>query len=265
MKKLVLLGLIGAVAVVFVAKKTHMCSYASTFVSQVERDAKNQIPGKFELERIRNEIGEMDSDISQMIRPIAEYKVVIEKMRKDITKSQSNIEEQKKNLLGVVDDLKDNPTHLVINSQKYSAVRVRQQLQRDLEMLKKKEKQVKTQQEILEAKEAALAATQEQLAKLISKKREYELRLAQLEADEERLQTERIGSDIKIDSGRATQIDNSLAELEQRQKVLLEEVRMRTGNIVNVPLQERSSVPVDLQAIRQYLEGHETPEKTASK
>jgi predicted metal-dependent peptidase len=264
MKKLIILGLIGAVAVVAIAKKTNAFSYASTFVSQVASETKQQIPTKFELERIRQEIAAMDSDISQMIRPVAEYKVVIERMRKDIAKTQTNVEEKKKDLLAIVQDLQGNQKQVTIGTKTYSAELVRAQVQRDMNGLKLLEKSVKTQQQVLEAKELSLKATQEQLVKVISKKREYELRLAQLEAEEETLQIARIGSDIKIDSGRATQIETALADLEHRQQVERETTILRTGDLANIPLHERNQTPVDLQSIRNYLEGHEPAEKTAS-
>jgi chromosome segregation ATPase len=269
MKKLLLIGLIGAVAVVAVAKKTNLCSYTSTLIAQVSREAKEQVPTKFELARIREEIANMDTDINQMIRPIAEYKVAVARLRHDITKSQASIAEQKQTLLTALNDLSKNPEKLTYNGQSYTSTQVRQQVERDTVSLKKLEKYVKTQQQILEAKEASLVATQEQLAKLVAKKRDYELRLAQLEADEERLQTERIGSDLKVDSGRATQIDAALADLEHRQKVLFEEIQMRNHKVVNVPLDQRNQpAATDLQAIRNYLEGREqsadNDQKTAS-
>jgi len=266
MKKLILIGLIGAVAVVAVAKKTNAWSYTTTMVAQVEKGAKEQIPTKFELERIRQEISGLDGDINQMIRPIAEYRVAIDRMRKDITKTQGNIEERKKTLLAVVEDLQaeDGKNHVKINNRKYSVEQVRRQLQRDTEELKQLQKHVKTQQQVLEAKEASLRATQEQLAKVISKKREYELRLAQLEAEEETLQVARIGSDIKIDSSRATQIENALADIERNQEVARREIEMRTGDLASIPLQERTPGPLDLQAIRNFLEGNEPAEKIAN-
>lgn len=265
MKKYIIIGMIGAVALVAIAKKTNVFSYASTLVAQVEKDAKNQVPTKFELERIRHEITALDSDIGQMIRPIAEYKSVIERMRKDITRNQANIEDQKKTLLAVVEDLKGDPDHLVYAGKKFSAERVRQQLQRDTESLKHLEKCVRTQQQVLEAKEQSLKATQEQLAKVISKKREYQVRLAQLEAQEETLQVARIGTEFKFDNTRATQIEEALAGVEQRQDVERQVIELRNGNLVTIPLNDRTQTgPVDLQTIRNYLEGAVEPAKTAS-
>ena len=124
MKKMLIVGIIGAVALVAVLKKTNVCSYASTLVSQVSAQAKDQVPTKFELERIRNEIAGLDGDISDMIRPIAEYKSVIEKMRRDISKSQTNIEKQKKTLLEVVADLETNQKTFVLGEKTYTAAQV---------------------------------------------------------------------------------------------------------------------------------------------
>ena len=262
MKKALIIGAIGLVALAVVAKKTNVFSYAGTFLAQVESDAKKQIPTKFELERIRHEVTALDTDISQMIRPIAEYKADITKLRRDIEKNESTIVEKKKDLLVVVEKLEGNPKEVKCGTKTYPAERVRQQVQRESDNLKLLEKNLKTQQQVLEAKEASLKATQEQLAKVVSKKREYEVRLAQLEAQDQSLQIARIGSDIKIDTSRATQIENALQSLERRLRADEEEMKI---NIAEINLFEREPETFDLGAIRNFLEGTEAPTKTASK
>ena len=256
MKKLIVLGLVGAVALFAIARKTNVFSYANTLVTQVSTDAQKQIPTKFELERIRQEIGALDSDISAMIRPIAEYKADVQKLNKDIATNQRSIEERKEKYLAIVKDLDANKKDWTFIGVKYTPTQVRSQLNRDLDTLKLQEKNVKTQQQVLEAKHASLKATQEQLAKVVSKKREYESRLAQLEALDQSLQVARIGSDIKIDNSRATQIENALQALEQRLAADDAELKLRAGQIGNINLFEREPEPVDLQSIRAYLEGN---------
>jgi peptidoglycan hydrolase CwlO-like protein len=264
MKKWLIIGIIGAVALVAVFKKTNVCSYASTLFAQVSADAKNQIPTKFELERIRNEIAALDGDISQMIRPIAEYRADIKKLRTDIDKRQKNIDETKKTLLAVVEDLKGNPEELNYGGKMWKADRVRRQLSLDTDRLKQNEKQLKAQRQMLEAKEQALVSTQDQLAKVINKKREYEVRLAQLEAEEESLRVLAVGNDIKIDSTRAAQIEEALLAVEKRQNVAREEMEAKTGELATVPLNDRRVAPSDINSIRNYLEGKEPVEKAAS-
>ena len=200
MKKMLIVGMIGAVALFVIAKKTNVFSYGSTLISQVATDAKNQVPTKFELDRIRNEIAALDGDISQMIRPVAEYKAEIGKLREDIVKNQTSINEKKKVLLGFVEKLEGNPKEVVCGTKRIPADRVKDEVQRESERLKVLENSVKAHQQMLEAKEISLKATQEQLAKVVAKKREYEVRLAQLEAMDQTLQVARIVSDIKIDT-----------------------------------------------------------------
>jgi hypothetical protein len=70
------------------------------------------------------------------------------------------------------------------------------------------------------------------------------------------LQVARIGSDIKIDSSRTTQIENALQNLEQRLAADEHELKLRAGEISNINLFERDPEPVDLQTLRTYLEGN---------
>jgi chromosome segregation ATPase len=266
MKKLLIIGIIGAVALVAIVKKTNVCSYAGTLVSSVTAQAKDAVPTKFELERIRNEIANLDGDISRMVRPIAEYKVAIEKLRTDITSSNEKITRQKAELLTVVKDLEQGKKHFQFRDQTYTAAQVRRQVDRNTADLKKLEAHVKTQQKVLEAKELSLTATQEQLAKVISMKREFETEIARLEAEEEALAVAKIGSTIKIDNSRVTQIKDALAAIEQRQKTEKEVTNLANGEITNIPFGEPRTTPVDLNAVRNYLEGNEQPadNKTAS-
>lgn len=264
MKKYLIIGMIGAVALVVVAKKTNVFSYVSTAWAGIEKDAKNQVPTKFELDRIRNEIAALDTDISQMIRPIAEYKADIDKLRKDMARTTTNIEEKKVALLAVVEKLEGNPKFVRCGKTDVPVERVKQQVQRETENVKLLEKNAKAQQQTLEAKETSLKATQEQLAKVVNKKREYEVRVAQLEALDQSLQVQRLASDIKIDTSRATQIEDALQGLEKRLAADQFELDTKRGDLINLNIFEREPEALDLNTIRGYLEGTAPAEKVAS-
>ena len=258
MKKALDLVAVGLLGLAVVAK-TNFCSYGLTFLSQVERETKKQIPTKFELERIRNEIASLDHDVDRMIRPVAEYKATIDRMRKDLTKAQANLDEQKQTLQAMTQDLKGNPEYVNYGGERYPAERVRQKLAKDFDGYKRLETNVATQRKLLEAKEQALKASQDQLAKVIQKKREYELRVAQLEAEEETLQVARIGTKVQIDTSRATQIEAALADLERQMDTDRAELAMRTGALLNdIPVHQRGAAGVDVDAIAQYLETGKT-------
>src|ERR1700726_1693692 len=111
MKKLLLIGLI-VVGSLFVLKKTSLCSYAGTLWTQVRHEAKTQVPIKFELDRIRHEIGRMDADIRGMLSPIAENMAAVKRLKKDIEATRTRLEEQKSSLLTMTKDLEPNPQFL---------------------------------------------------------------------------------------------------------------------------------------------------------
>ena len=201
----------------WLAMKTSFASYAGTLWSQVKTDAKKQVPTRFEIERVRHELEQLDDDIGGMIRPIAEYKAAIARLQKDIARTPDGAGRAEADPLD--DDQgpggqSDRGTRTRARSTRPTASA--HKLQRDFESYQRMEKNLASQRKLLEAKESRCEAAQDQLAKVIAKKREFELRLAQLEADEETLQIARIGSKLEIDDSRATQIEAALAEIEQR-------------------------------------------------
>ena len=240
------------------AIKTSFLSYAGTLWGQVRAETKKAIPTRFEMERARHELAHLDGDINAMIRPIAEYKAAVGQLQKEIAKTEAALNEQKPLLLTMAKDLEGNPTVVLYQGEEFAAERVRQKLQRDFDSYQRMEKNLASQRKLLDAKEASLRAAQDQLAKVIGKKKEFELRLAQLEADEETLQIARIGSKLEFDDSRATQIEAALADIEQRQTVQRTEIELKTQTFANdlIPVGPRQrSGGVDAAAVRRYLEG----------
>lgn len=263
-KKYLLVGVIAALALVLIGTKTNLASYARTFITQVERQADQSIPTKFEIERIRQEIASLDGDMNTMIRPIAEYKADIIRTRKEIAASQQTIEEKKQGLLVCVKKLEDNPKFVVCGGKQVSAEKYKAEVQRQTDLVKALEKNLKTQQQVLEAKEKSFKATQEQLEKVIAKQREYVARLADLEALDQSLQVARIASDIKIDTSRTTQIEDALKKLEHKLETDRHELDLRTGQSAKIDLFEHEPEPFDAQAVRAWLEGTEGNGKVAN-
>jgi septation ring formation regulator EzrA len=258
MIKKVGIGLLVLLVGFFVLKKTSLFSYAGTLWCQVRDETKRQVPTKFEIDRIRHELSGMDGDISKMLRPIAEHMAAINRLKKDIKSSRTCLGEQKGNILTMTKDLDGNPSVLTYAGEEYSAKRVRRKLQRDFRSYQRCEAHLKSQEKLLDAKEHSLSAAREQLTKLVSKKREYEIRLAQLEADEETLQIARIGSKLPLEeSNRASEIEAALSEIERRHEVERAEVDLRNGPFANdlIPVQERGRTSeTNLNEIRYYFQ-----------
>ena len=171
MKKLLIVGMIGAVALFVIAKKTHTFSYVTTLCASVTKETQESIPTKFEIERIRNEIANLDGDVGNMIRPIAEFKAEIERCAGHQQepgvgrRSQEGFARRRWKLEAAE---KADKGFVTLQQQAIPGRKVKSQLQRGRKR-EAREKNLKTQQQVLEAKEASLKATQEQLAKVVSR------------------------------------------------------------------------------------------------
>lgn len=256
MRKLMCLGLVLGLGFL-AAKKTSVGSYAGALWSHVRSEARQQVPTRFELERVRHEITQLDSDVNRMIRPIAEHLAGIQTLQKELVLAEGQLENHKKTLLTMSRDLEGSPTQVVYAGESYSADRVQAKLQRDFASFKRLESHVKSQRKLLDAKEASLKASQDQLAKVLTKKREYEIRLAQLAADEETLKISKLGTAPALDDSRASLIESALQGIEQRQAIERAEIELRTGQFANDPIPVDAPASPDVRAIRKYLEGAE--------
>jgi chromosome segregation ATPase len=243
----------------YVTTQTDFLSYAGTILSLVRKETKKASPTPLELARARHEIDNLDGDINKMVRPIAEHLAAIGRLKKDLQASQEQLDMQREVLLIMARDLEGNPTSLSYGDKAFTPDQVKKKLQRDYESFQRLEAQQQSQRKLLAAKETSLLATQEQLAKLMSKKREYEVRLAQLEAEEETLKIAKLGSTLQVDDSRATQIEAVLKEIEQRQDVTRAELELRSGAFVADPvINPRAPQALDPTRIRKRLEGGAT-------
>jgi len=261
MKKTIALVAAGVIGLAVLAKTTNVSSYVSTLWSQARTAAKQQVPTKFEIDRIRNDIASLDQDLDRLIRPIADHKVAVERLRKDVARDEEKLAEQKKVLLDATNAVKtaQKGDKLVYGGKSYSVDQVKTKIALDFESYKRFEGNLTAQKDLLKSKENTLQAAQEQLTTFIAKKQEFSLQLAQLEAYNEVNQVAAVGSDIKIDTTRLATIAQSLSELREtveKDRMVLE---MRNGILATNGIQlnqPQSSVAVDLEAIQTHLEGN---------
>ncbi len=200
MKKTLALVAIGVIGLAVLAKTTNVSSYVSTLWSQARVAAKQSVPTKFEIDRIRNDIASLDQDLDRMIRPIAEHKVNVEKLRKDVVRDEEKLAEQKKVLLdatAAVKAAKKGDT-LIYGAKGFTVEQVKTRIGIDFKSYERFEANVSAQKKLLESKEGTLRAAQEQLTTFISKKREFEVQLAQLEAENEINQVAAVGTSRSI-------------------------------------------------------------------
>jgi chromosome segregation ATPase len=254
MKKLLVIGLI-VLAGLWLVRKTHIASYAGTLWCQMRQEAKAQVPTRFELDRIRHEIAQMDNDIRNMVSPIAEHMATIARLRRDIEQNEATLADRKAGLLTLTTSLDKGTDPIDFRGQRLTPERARHQMRRDFNSFKLLQTQLATHRKLLDAKEKALDGTREQLNKLIAKKRDFEVQLANLEAREQMLTVARTGTDLLVDDSRATKIKSDLEGIEHRMDVEQNKLDLINAGVgtTSTPAPEQGSASPD--EVRAYIEG----------
>jgi hypothetical protein len=253
-KKLLILGVI-VLAGLFLLKKTNLCSYAGTVWSQVRQEAKAQVPTKFELDRIRHEIGQMDGDIQGMVGPIAEHMTAISWLKKDMDKTRTRLAEHKADIQTMVADLDKGGE--IKYDRTYSPERIKAKVLADTAACKRLESHLAKQEQLVAAKEKALDATRAQLSKLISRKREFEVRLAELETNEEVLAVARLTTNVPVDNSRTAELNKAIDEIAKRQDREQKEIELRNNgelvtDSIDVRVRDNGN---SLEDVRNWLQG----------
>jgi chromosome segregation ATPase len=247
------------VAVVVLANSGNAISYLKTAWCKAKSAVKDQVSTEFEIDRITTELASLDQKLDRMIRPIAEHKVAVERLRKDVGEGEARLAEQKKVLLDATVLVKNAKPgeRLGFGDKRYTVDQVKRKIAIDFESFKRFEAAIEVQKKLLESREATLRAAQEQLQTFISKKDEFKLQLAQLKAEHEINKVAAVGSNVEIDETPLSEISQSLTELRDRIDRQRAELEMRKGILEanGIPLnQPQQNTAVDLDAIQAHLE-----------
>lgn len=218
LKKIGFLTLMVA-AGLFIISQTRVGSYGGTAWKKVKDATKKQVPIEFEIERLRHEVAQLVPDVKNQLSGIAEEMVAVQNLREEIEVTKVNLNKQQESLRAMKDDLKNGIVPVSTSGRPYSANFVREKMARDLASCQRCEKEVKTKEQLLEAKERALDAARERLASIKGQKEELEIAIENLEAELKTVRLAQTRSKFEFDDSRLAHIKQSLADLKTRLQV----------------------------------------------
>jgi septation ring formation regulator EzrA len=235
-----LLALI-VIAGAFVFHRTHLGSYVATAWCNVTKDARNQVPLEFEVDRIRHEIERLDDDMRGQLGPIAEEMATVKTLGHRVQITRKSLADEKSALLALTRQVEAGEKYVSTGDEEYSAEDAKVKLARDFASFQGCEAELKSQEQLLAAKRQSLQAVTDQLAGMKGLKRDLEIRLAQLEADLKTVRLAQTKDKFQLDDSRLSDIKNSLSDIEHRLNV----ERARTelnGQYVGTPVPARKKV-----------------------
>lgn len=200
-------------------------SYLHTFRHHVRQTVKHEVPLEFQIERARQMAESLIPDLHHSLHVIAEQQVEIETISERVTTREDELGKQKAVILSLNRDLGNGEKSTYkYASHTYTAEDVQKDLERRFKRFKAAEEELKRDRQILNAREAALAANREKLEGLMTAKGELDVQIAQLEARLKAVEAAESVSKLAIDNSRLSEVKRLISELNKdldvKQKML---------------------------------------------
>jgi predicted nucleic acid-binding Zn-ribbon protein len=184
---------------------------------------------EWEIDRLKTELAKIEDDIKKSFGPVADQAVEVERLQKDIKDQRARLDEQKKAILTMKEDLEKGTRSIVYAGTEYSADTIRTKLSHDFETYKVGEKGLQTKEEQLKLKQTALEAARQRLDEMKSTKQQLEVEVARLETELQTVRMEQAKADTKasFDDTRLGQTKEDVQHLADRIASMREELKLQ--------------------------------------
>lgn len=194
-------------------------SYLSTLWSNTQQAVARQVPRGLEIDRVRLQISKLDGDVRGLLGPVAEKMALVKKLEREVGNAQENLKVQREAVVALTREIENGEAVVSVKGTEYTLNQAKTKLGRDFTNLKRGETALKTQEKLLDAHRKNLQFTKDQLNIILDQKREFEVQLAQLEANEAELTVLRQVTPLKVDESRIADIKATLDSIRESQEI----------------------------------------------
>lgn len=215
-KKLAMTALIGAVGMTFIFGKSTW-SYMKTCGNSVREAVKSEVPIEFEVARAKKLVEELMPEIRHSMHVIAEQQVEVEHLSEQVAAREARLEKQKETILSMRTDLDDTQNvSFRYAGHEYTKKEVEKDLDRRFKRFKAANDTIKSDRQILSARQKTLEANREKLENMLSAKRDLEVQIAQLEARFKAVEAAETVSQLAIDDSDLNRAKTLIRELNKQ-------------------------------------------------
>ena len=194
-------------------------SYVRTSVVKVQDSVRESVPIKFELDRARKMIQDLDPEISRHKREIAREELGLQKLERQVKDDEEKLAKSWDEIQRLRADLQRGDSNFVYAGHSYTAKQVESDLTNRFTRYQTKEMTVDSLQKILDARRRGLTAAQDKLKEMIAAKRQLEVEVENLEARQKMVEVAKAASEFNIDDSQLSRTRELLSDIEARIEV----------------------------------------------
>lgn len=199
-------------------------SYVATSVSSMRHAIKREVPIEFEVQRARDLVSQVDSEIRKCLHVIAEEEVNVDDLRKEVDLQVAAHQRSKEQILVQRRDLKEKKDTYNYAGRTYTVSEVEHDLADRFARYRTVEETLHSRQQVLTARESSLAAARRKLDSMLDSKEQLQVQIENLEARMKTLQASQVASTVNVDDSQIARTRQLIAHLnkqiEVRQKLV---------------------------------------------
>ncbi|HEX5442558.1 MAG TPA: hypothetical protein VFW87_01960 [Pirellulales bacterium] len=216
-KTLVAVAGFGLLSVLFFGRDA--ASYLSTSFGWMKDSVKSQVPVEFEIERARRMVKDLVPDIRKNMHVIAQEEVEIERLDKQIAKTEETMGREKTEIMKLKGDLSTVQPVYHYAGRKYTVAQVKVDLANRFERYKTHDALLVNLRDMHTARRASLDAARQKLEGMMVAKRQLEVDVEQLEANLKMVQVAQTLSEHNIDDSQLGRVKELISDIRTRLKV----------------------------------------------
>ncbi|MEX0977465.1 MAG: hypothetical protein WDZ48_01350 [Pirellulales bacterium] len=194
-------------------------SYMATSFGWMKDSIKSQVPVEFEIERARRMVKNLVPDIRRNMHVIAQEEVEIERLDKEIGKTQETMTREKAEIMKLKGDLATVQPVYHYAGRTYSVAQVKVDLANRFERYKTHDATLASLGDIQTARRASLDAARQKLENMLAAKRQLEVDVEQLEAQFKMVEVAQTLSEHNIDDSQLGRVKELISDIRTRLKV----------------------------------------------
>ena len=187
-------------------------SYVTTAVDRVQDQVKSNVPVKFEIDRARRMIKDLEPEVERNMHLIAREEVEVAKIERELSQNEQQLAKARDEILRLKNDLESGSSQFVYAGRSYSASDVKTDLANRFQNFKTAEATVDQLQKILRARHNGLEAAREKLEGMLVAKRQLAVEIENLEARVKMIEVAQTTSQFNFDDSQLSRTRDLITE-----------------------------------------------------
>lgn len=221
-------GALGALLVGGLVFGKEVFSYLGTGYGRASRAVAETVPVDFQIDRVRNMIRDLEPEIVKSMQAIAREEAELDRLQKEITKRDGELNKCRADVLRLKDDLATGKSEFVYASRKYTAEQVKSDLTARFANFKTRETTAEHLHKIQKARENGLSAARQKLVEMRSAKRQLELDVENLEAKRKMVEVAQTATQFEFDDSQLARARDLVTDLNVRLDVMQKCIQEQT-------------------------------------